>query len=267
VEDALGYKGKHAVVTGAASGMGAAAASALVDLGANVTALDVKPVELAGATAMQIDLKDRGSIEAVAGQISGPVDAVFSVAGLPGPPFSDLDTVIVNFIGARHLIESLVPKMRRGSAVVCVASNAGLGWQPEIANLLPFVTLPDFDDQVKWCEENASKVDNGAGYPFSKQALNAWVAWRAASLIKDGIRLNNTNPGPTQTPMMPAFEASAGKELIDAFVGPSGRRSTAEEQAWPMLFLNSPRASYITGEALHVDAGFLGAMVTGQIQM
>jgi NAD(P)-dependent dehydrogenase (short-subunit alcohol dehydrogenase family) len=67
--------------------------------------------------------------------------------------------------------------------------------------------------------------------------------------------------------MMPAFEASAGKELIDAFVGPSGRRSTAEEQAWPMLFLNSPRSSYITGEALHVDAGFLGAMVTGQIQM
>jgi enoyl-[acyl-carrier-protein] reductase (NADH) len=34
-----------------------------------------------------------------------------------------------------------------------------------------------------------------------------------------------------------------------------------------MLFLNSPRSSYITGEALHVDAGFLGAMVTGQIQM
>ena len=63
------------------------------------------------------------------------------------------------------------------------------------------------------------------------------MAWRAATLIKDGIRLNNTNPGPTQTPMMPAFEASAGKELIDAFVGPSGRRSSPEEQAWPMLFL------------------------------
>ena len=85
-------------------------------------------------------------------------------------------------------------------------------------------------------------------------------------LIKDhGIRLNCTNPGPTDTAMMPAFEAQAGKELIDAFVGPSGRRSNAEEQAWPLLFLNSPRSSYIAGEALHVDAGFLGAMVTGQI--
>ena len=52
---------------------------------------------------------------------------------------------------------------------------------------------------------------------------------------------------------------------ITAFIGPSGRRSTAEEQAWPLVFLNSPRASYIAGEALHTDAGFLGAMVTGQI--
>src|SRR5207249_4783569 len=125
MEDALGYAGKHAVVTGAASGMGAAAASALVELGANVTGLDVKPVELAGATSVQIDLKDRSSIDAVVGQINGPVDALFSVAGLPGPPFSDLDTVTVNFIGARHLIDSLVPKMQSGSAVVCVGSNAG----------------------------------------------------------------------------------------------------------------------------------------------
>jgi hypothetical protein len=65
--------------------------------------------------------------------------------------------------------------------------------------------------------------------------------------------------------MMPAFEAFAGKEMIDAFVGPSGRRSTAEEQAWPLLFLNSPRSSYIAGEALHTDAGFLAAQTTGQL--
>ena len=64
---------------------------------------------------------------------------------------------------------------------------------------------------------------------------------------------------------MPAFEALAGKELIDAFVGPSGRRCEAEEQAWPMLFLNSPRLTYVAAEALHVDGGFLGAMTTGQL--
>jgi NAD(P)-dependent dehydrogenase (short-subunit alcohol dehydrogenase family) len=264
VDDVLGYKGKHAVVTGAASGMGAATASALIDLGANVTAIDVKPTELAVVASLEVDLRDKAAIDNAVASIGDPVDAVFSVAGLPGPPFSDLDTMKVNFVGARHLIESLVPKMPRGAAAVCVASNAGLHWQLALETLLPFVTSATFEEGVEWCEANPEKILGG--YAFSKQATNAWVAWRAAGLIKDhGIRLNCTNPGPTDTAMMPAFEAQAGKELIDAFVGPSGRRSNPEEQAWPMLFLNSPRSSYVAGEALHVDAGFLGAMVTGQI--
>jgi NAD(P)-dependent dehydrogenase (short-subunit alcohol dehydrogenase family) len=170
----------------------------------------------------------------------------------------------VNFVGARHLIESLVPKMPRGAAAVCVASNAGLNWQLNLETLYPLVQSPDFEAGVAWCEANPEVILGG--YAMSKQATNAWVAWRAVGLMKEfGIRLNNTNPGPTDTAMMPAFEKQAGKELIDAFVGPSGRRSNAEEQAWPLLFLNSPRSSYVTGEALHVDAGFLGAMVTGQL--
>ncbi|MEY2433735.1 MAG: hypothetical protein QOC92_3460 [Acidimicrobiaceae bacterium] len=263
MDDVLGYKGKHAVVTGAASGMGAATASALIDLGANVTAIDVKPTELAVVASLEVDLRDKAAIDDAVAAIGEPVDAVFSVAGLPGAPFSDLDTVKVNFIGARHLIESLAPKMPAGSAAACVASNAGLGWQQHLETLLPFVTSADFEAAVAWCDANAETILGG--YAFSKQATNAWVAWRAVGLIKDGIRLNCTNPGPTDTAMMPAFEKQAGKELIDAFVGPSGRRSNPEEQAWPLLFLNSPRSSYVAGEALHVDAGFLGAMVTGQL--
>jgi NAD(P)-dependent dehydrogenase (short-subunit alcohol dehydrogenase family) len=65
--------------------------------------------------------------------------------------------------------------------------------------------------------------------------------------------------------MMGDFENQVGKEIIDAFVGPTGRHSSPEEQAWPLVFLKSPRCSYITGEALHTDAGFLGAMVTGRL--
>jgi NAD(P)-dependent dehydrogenase (short-subunit alcohol dehydrogenase family) len=263
VEDVLGYAGKQVVVTGAASGMGAAAASLLVDLGAHVIGLDVQPTDVGVKTALLVDLRDKAAIDAAVATIDGPVAAVFSVAGLPGPPFSDLDTVTVNFIGARHLIDSLVPKLAPGAAIVCVASNAGLGWQQDLATYLPLITSAGFDEAVAWCEDNPAVI--ASGYVPSKKATNAWVAWRGTQLIADGIRLNCTNPGPTDTAMMPAFEDFAGKEMIDAFVGPSGRRSTAEEQAWPMLFLNSPRSSYIAGEALHVDGGFLGAMVTGQL--
>ena len=266
MDDVLGYEGKHALVTGAASGMGAATAALLVDLGARVTALDVKPVELAGATSVVVDLRDEDSIDEALDAVDGQVDALFSVAGLPGPPFSDLDTLKVNFIGARHMIESLLPSMAEGSGIACVASNAGLGWQIELDSLLPLISTSGFDSALEWVEANPGPLAANTGYVYSKKCINVWVAWRAPSLIAErGIRLNNTNPGPTETAMMPSFEALAGKDLIDAFIGPSGRRSSAEEQAWPLLFLNSPRSSYIAGEALHTDAGFLAAQTTGQL--
>ena len=263
MEDPLQFQGKHVVVTGCASGMGAETARILGELGASVTGLDVRAVDAGFDAFHEVDLRVKASIDAAVAVIDGPVDSIFSVAGLPGPPFSDLDTVLVNFVGARHLIESLVPRMPHGSSAVCVASNAGLGWQQEISDLLPVVSTAGFDEAKAWCEANPDLISSG--YVPSKKLTNAWVAWRAATLLDVGIRLNCTNPGPTDTAMMPAFEAFAGKDVIDAFVGPSKRRSTAEEQAWPLVFLNSPRSSYVAGEALHTDAGFLGAMVTGQL--
>jgi len=241
------------------------AAAILVELGADVIGLDVKPTEVAVKQFLTVDLLDRASIDATVAAIDGPIAAVFSIAGLPGPPFSDLDTMIVNFVGARHLIESLVPTLAPGAGIVCVASNAGLGWEQRIDDWLPLISSAGFDEAKAWCEANEQLILSG--YAPSKQATNAWVAWRASSLMPEGIRLNCTNPGPTQTAMMPAFEAANGKDLIDAFIGPSGRRSSADEQAWPMIFLNSPRSSYVAGEAFHVDGGFLGAMVTNELKV
>ena len=77
---------------------------------------------------------------------------MFSVAGLPGEPFSDLDTVLVNFVGARHLIESLVPNMPAGAAAACVASNAGLGWQQNLDTLMPIITTDGFDACTAYLE-------------------------------------------------------------------------------------------------------------------
>jgi NAD(P)-dependent dehydrogenase (short-subunit alcohol dehydrogenase family) len=65
--------------------------------------------------------------------------------------------------------------------------------------------------------------------------------------------------------MMPAFHANSGKDLVDAAQGPIGRYSSPEEQAWPLIVLNSPRLSYVVGETLFVDGGFFGALQTGQI--
>jgi NAD(P)-dependent dehydrogenase (short-subunit alcohol dehydrogenase family) len=264
ITDVLGYAGKRVVVTGAASGMGAATAQRLVELDAEVIGLDVQPIEAPTKSKLKLDLRDKTSIDAAVRAIGRPVDAIFSVAGVPGPPFSNVDTLLVNFVGARQLIESLVPVMPAGSAIACVASVAGIGWQQDLPNLMPLLQTQGFDAGKAWLEANPKAIESN--YLFSKKMINAWVAWRGATLLRDaGIRLNCTNPGPTETGMMPAFEALYGKALVDSMLGPARRRSSSDEQAWPLIFLNSTRSSYIAGAAVQTDAGFLGAVTTGAL--
>lgn len=263
MEDALGYRGRHVVVTGAASGMGEATARILGELGAEVTALDIKPTTVPAARRFEIDLRDPASIEAVATAIDDPVDALYSCAGLPGPPFSELDTMIVNFVGARHLAEQLIPKMPQGSAIGVISSAAGMGWQQHLPSLKELLATDGFDSAVDWLQQH-EELWSWSGYMWSKITLDAWVGWWATDLVGRGIRINCINPGPTDTPMMPAFHALATKEVIDKATGPIGRYSTAEEQAWPLVLLTSPRMSYVTGTILWTDGGFESSVTLGR---
>ncbi len=265
MEDVLGYRDASVVVTGAASGMGAATARLLVDLGARVTALDIKPTEVAASRFVEVDLRDRTAIEDAAGSIAEPIDGLFSCAGLPGPPFSELDTMLVNFVGARHLAQQLVPKMPRGSSITAISSSAAVGWQDQMATIGPLLATDGFDEAVAWLEANEESW-SWSGYLFSKWVVDAWVGWWYPDLAERGIRINCINPGPTDTAMMPAFHDFAGKEVVDQAVGPIGRYARAEEQAWPMVVLGSPRLSYVAGEVLAVDGGFQGARDTGRHQ-
>ncbi|GAB3760886.1 NAD(P)-dependent dehydrogenase (short-subunit alcohol dehydrogenase family) [Nocardioides ginsengisegetis] len=259
MEDVLGYAGKQVVVTGAASGMGAATARILTELGARVTALDIKPTEVAVERSIEVDLRDPDSIDAAAAAIDGPVDGLFSCAGLPGPPFSELDTMLVNFVGARHLAERLVPLMPPGSAITCISSSAARGWEKQVPLLTELITTDSFEAAVEWLLANEEKW-NWSGYLFSKWTTDAWVSWWYADLAADGIRINCINPGPTDTAMMPAFQDFATKEVVDTSMGPVGRYATADEQAWPVVMLGSPRSGYVAGTVLWTDGGWNGAM-------
>ncbi|MCT7661170.1 SDR family oxidoreductase [Mycobacterium deserti] len=265
MDDVLGYQGKAVVVTGAASGMGQATTQILVDLGATVTALDIKPTTVPVARALQIDLRDRASIEEVTASIDGPVDGLFSCAGLPGPPFSEWDTILVNFVGARHLAESLVPKMPEGSAISVISSSAAIGWQDHIKVITGLLETKGFDAAVEWLTANEKKW-SWSGYAYSKYIIDAWVGWWYPELGRRGIRINCINPGPTETAMMPAFQDLMGKDTVDQAIGPVGRYSTPEEQAWPLVCLGSPRFSYVGGEVLWTDGGWNGAMTMGRHQ-
>src|SRR5689334_21921102 len=134
--------------------MGEAAARILVGLGAEVTALDIKDTTVPVARALKIDLRDRANIEEVAAAIDGPVDGLFSCAGLPGPPFSELDTMLVNFVGARHLAEQLVPKVPKGSAISVISSSAAIGWQDHANVITELLETDGFDAAVDWLKPN-----------------------------------------------------------------------------------------------------------------
>jgi NAD(P)-dependent dehydrogenase (short-subunit alcohol dehydrogenase family) len=261
--DVLQYEGKRVIVTGAASGMGAATAQILVDLGAEVHTIDIKKPEITGlASYTECDLSQPEQIHKTVDKIGAIVNALFNCAGLPNT-FPNLDVMLVNFCGLRELTEAVIPRMIEGSAIACIASTAGIGWVQNLSLLSELLATPDFDAARAWCEAHPKELANA--YGLSKEAINAYTAVRSFSLAAQHIRINCVNPGPTDTPMMPEFEKAIGKQYMDDFPIPLGRHAVAEEQAWPMVFLNSPRCSFVTGTQFECDGGFKGGLFTGQI--
>ena len=261
--DLLGYDGKVCTITGAFSGMGEAAARNLIELGAEVHALDIKQPSLDVAQFIEVDLKDQGSIDAALKQLPKRVDRHFNCAGVPGPPFSNTDTVMVNFVGLRYLTEALLPRMVDNGAIASITSVAGMGFKNNIQNVQELIAIEDFQAARKWCDENPTKA---VGYIFSKQCITAWTKMRAVSLAQDrGIRINCLSPAPTDTPMLPDFHAQVSKEFLEShFLAPVGRNATPAEMGDPLIFLNSDMARFISGVNLFVDYGFVGDWEVGQ---
>ena len=172
--------------------------------------------------------------------------------------------MLVNFCGLRHLTEAVIPNIVEGGAIASIASSAGIGWLMNMEVLGALLATPDFAAAQAWCEADPKRIANG--YGLSKEAINAYTAVRSFTLAPQGIRINCLNPGPTDTPMMPHFEKAVGKDFMANFPKPLwGRNARPDEQAWPLLFLNSPRASFVTGVQFDADAGFKAGMFTGQI--
>lgn len=264
--DVFGYEGSRVIVSGGGgAGMGAAAVRHLVELGAEVHVLDLKEPPVAVASHQVTDLRDPDATSRAVDAVGGRIDALFNCAGLPGIKFPDLDVMLVNFVGMRHLAEVVAQRMEDGGAIASISSTAGAGYLANIAKWMPLVTSPDFASGKAWCEEHPDDI--AGGYAPSKEAIIVWTLWASYKMAERGIRVNCISPGPTQTPMMPDFENTVGKEFMEKFPIPLRRRSAPDEQAWPMIFLNSKLASYVTGENFVTDGGTMGAVMTGSIDL
>jgi NAD(P)-dependent dehydrogenase (short-subunit alcohol dehydrogenase family) len=252
------YEGKRAIVTGAASGMGKATATALVSEGAEVHALDVNPIDVEGlASSLVADLSDSESISTAFDAIDGHIDALFGCAGLPHT-FPPLRIMEVSWFGTREVIERSVERMSAGAAIATVASIGALGWRARKDVLEELLAIDERSEARRWLEERPDVL--GDGYSLAKECIVVYTLGKAAELGARGIRINCTSPGDTDTGMRPDFIKHFGDEAWESLPRPFGRPARAEEQAAALLFLNSDAASYVSGANLVVDAAATPAM-------
>jgi NAD(P)-dependent dehydrogenase (short-subunit alcohol dehydrogenase family) len=256
--DAYRYDGKRALVVGGATGMGAATAEAVAELGGEVIVMDVAEINYPVKQAVRIDLTRRDSVDTALAQVEGQIDALFCCAGVAdGTP----NLMSINFIAQRHLVERLVEQdsLPAGSAIAMISSVAGLGWQQDLATIQEMLATPDWDSALAWTADHPD-LDN---YVFSKKVMNTYVAQQALPLLRRGIRINAIEPGPTDTPLARAnadlwlgyaadYNKSAGVETL-----------TPADMANTLAFLCSDAASGMNGVSFLVDRGQINATISG----
>jgi meso-butanediol dehydrogenase/(S,S)-butanediol dehydrogenase/diacetyl reductase len=250
------FEGRVALVTGAASGIGAATARRLHAEGARLVLGDLneealaalaKQLDPSGATllARGLDVADRAQVEAFtdagAGRF-GRLDVLFNNAGIGAYGRTpDLDpelwkrTIDVDLHSVFYGCRAGIPHLRRagGGAIVNTASISGMGGDYGLA-----------------------------AYNAAKGAVLNYTRTLAIDHARDRIRVNAVCPGPIDTPLAGPLLANAtiAREYRERI--PMGRVGTAEEVAAVVAFLASDDAAYVTGAALVVDGGLTAA--TGQ---
>ena len=242
----LDLEGRHAVVTGAGSGIGLAVCSILTSRGARVTGLDLNANALERASreglldvAIPTDVADREAVRLAAVRVASagrPLDMLVNAAGiLVRGGVEDLDDeawdrqFAVNVKSVVHTTREFLPALRLSShaSVVNVGSDASTGGE------------------------------RGAdAYVASKHAVLGLTRALALTHGPEGIRFNTVCPSMVDTPMARTlFEETPGALEYYERIVPLARLATADEVAEAIVFLLSEAARYINGAAIPVDGG------------
>jgi NAD(P)-dependent dehydrogenase (short-subunit alcohol dehydrogenase family) len=263
IDELWRYDGRRVVVTGCASGIGEHVVRQLTELGAEVIGLDKRRPAFQITDFREMDLADPESIDRAAASIGGAVDALFNVAGVSSGIGNPSLVVTINFLGLRRFTEALVARMPAGSAIVSVSSLAAAGYREHAREVAPLLRTATMREGIGWCRDNPDVV--GTGYQLSKEAIILYTMRNATPLGAHGIRINCTGPGVTETPILDQLRTAYGQGFLDDIPKPLGRVSQPAEQASVLVFLNSPAASYISGQVVWVDGGNIGAAIAGEL--
>ena len=247
--------GRTIVVTGSASGMGAATRTRLEADGQRVIGVDLRDADVVADLGTAAGRHH--AIDAITELADGAIDGLVTWAGIPGltdVPGSLLASV--NYFGTIALLDGLRPLLAAGDrpAAVAISSNS--------TTVQPGVPMDVVEACLSGDEAAARVAADAAGalgtYPATKTAIAWWVRQQAPTddWAGAGITLNVVAPGAVETPLLQATrEDPTVGQFIDAFPIPVGRKGTSEELAAVVTFLLGPDARFFCGSVLFVDGG------------
>lgn len=271
----FGYEGKNVVITGSASGMSKAATELLIELGANVYAIDINPVCLPVTKSWQADLSKKEEIDRVINELPDKIDALFLCHGIAFFPGKELLVQKVNFYGQKYMTEKLLERIRDHGSVTYISSVGGFGWQQVYEKCVELINLPTWEEAMKWYEEHPELI--ASAYVFAKQCLESYVTYKCMSkeFIDRKIRLNAINPGDTTTGLTEDFNRSTspkgdlkeGEEMISNIFLKSwnGYAASPKDMGYPMVVIGSDICSYMSGQLIYIDYGLTSSWTSGAL--
>lgn len=238
------------IVTGAASGIGAATARLLAEQGADVISVDLNPPADPVGRFLQADLSDRASIDRLVAALPAGARGLANIAGVP-PTRPPAQVLKVNLVGLKYLTTRLVPKLADGAAIVNLASLAGIGWPQATAAIRASEAL-DFAGVDAFCDRH--DITGARSYFFSKEALVVWTMQNRWTWRERGIRMNAVSPGPVETPILGDFVQTLGARAEED-MRVMDRPGRPSDIAPVVAFLLSDASGWIRGANIPADGG------------
>ena len=244
------------VITGAASGIGAATAALLKERGARVISVDMHDADV------EADLGTPGGRKDAAARVielgKGKIDAVIPCAGLMR---ANIQTVSVNFFGVTEFLSDLLPTLKNSPSPRVAMPSSVASLLPNSPELVEAMLSGDEATALKIAQGLVDQGREAAGliYGSTKRAISRWV--RRESIKPDwagsGIPINAVGPGIVETPMVGKLLATEeSRAATDALIPmPLNHHLKPRQVAYLLAWLTSEENSHVTGQTIYIDGG------------